>query len=163
MARLRYLYVGLVFTAVVCWSTCAWAQTSFTASDRNLTFSVPQGWKADESGGKINISGPDGSRYVLIREGLPAAPSGEAANNAALKEAAQKLAQPLVSGSSYAGVRPITVDAGTGAMYRFRGRGAKSDNDLAEVWVASVGNHTVALLPESAPQPDHLYELSSLF
>lgn len=160
MARLSGWVYGLFFVLA---TVSALAQSTFSASDKNLSFTVPAGWKAEDNGGKVAITGADGAKYVLIRDGLPSVPNGEAANNAALKDAAQKLAQPLLSGIGYAGVRPITVDAGSGAMYRFRGRGTQSDNDLAEVWVASVGSHTVALIPASAPQPDHLYELSSLF
>lgn len=135
----------------------------FTSSDRNLSFQYPADWTAAEDSGRIRLTAPDGSKYVISRDSLSPAPTGNAANNTAVQQAAARLAHPLLTDGSYAGVKLLTVDAGTGAIYRYRGKGSKSDYDLAEVWVAVIGAHNVVMVPATAPQPDHFYELSTLF
>src|SRR5579872_3450253 len=130
-----------------------WAQTqnderlTFSSGDKNLSFAYPKGWKVVEEGDKVRLTAPDGAKYALLRDTLSPVPTDDPANNAALRDTAEKLASPLLRKNSYAGVKPLTVDAGAGAIYRFRGTGTKSDYDLAEVWFAVIGPHSVVLLP----------------
>jgi hypothetical protein len=157
-SRLPQLAAVIVFTLA---NTASYGQIAFTSSDKSLTITIPSGWKADESGITIRISGPDGSVFLLSRDKLKAS-GAEASTNASLRSGAEGIAKSLVSACRYAGVRPVSVQSGSGAVFRFRGKGASSDDDLAEVWVAMVGSHTAVLVPEKVPQPDHLYELSAV-
>ncbi len=152
----------LAATIMLCFPRTCRADQQYRAADGNLSFTYPDGWKAEAEATAIRLTGPDGARYN-ITVGTQAEATGDPANSAALRTQAETLVKPLLSSPSYAGVRPVTVDAGSGAIYRFRGRGTKSDTDLAEVWFAQVGSHTVTLLPASAPEPDHFYEVSMLF
>src|ERR1043165_5802373 len=73
MSRLQLLIV-LVFALV--WTACqhraCFGQSQFTTSDRNLKFAVPAGWKSEEAGSTIHINGPDGSKFILVRDNLKA-------------------------------------------------------------------------------------------
>lgn len=137
-------------------------RAAFTSFDKNITFTLPAGWKADEEGGAIRITAADRSKYSIVRD--QAKFSGkDASTDPALRSEAERLASSRVSGGRYAGVRPLTVPGGSGAIFRFRGKGSKSDDDLAEIWTAVVGSHTLILAPSTAPQSEHFVELSSLF
>lgn len=137
----------------------------FTAADHNLSFTLPAGWRAAEEGATVHLTAPDGAKYTLapVQAAAPAGGTTLAADNPALRSAAETMVKPLLTDSGYAGVKLLAVDAGDGAIYRFRGKGAKSGSDLAEVWFAVVGPHTVALRQEAAPEPDHGYEIGTLF
>jgi hypothetical protein len=136
---------------------------TFAAADKNLSFSYPSAWKVAEEGTTLRLAAADGATYTLRRDSLSPAPTGDPANSAALRSSTAEMVKPLLKEAGYAGVKLLTVDSGGGAIYRYRGTGTKSGYDLAEVWVAFIGAHNVVLLQAAAPQPEHFYELSTLF
>jgi hypothetical protein len=160
---MRHSFLGLCLFALPLTALPSFAQTTYSAPDKSLTFDLPAGWQVTWEGGKARLAAKDGSRYVLSRDTLTAKPTGEPTNSPALRQAAEELVKPLLSTYDYAGVRPVKVNGGSGAIFRFRGKGTKSDSDLAEVWLGFSGTHSVVLLPESVPLPDHFYGLSTMF
>lgn len=139
------------------------AQSAFTAPDNAYTFPLPEGWKAAQSGDKVRIIGADGAAYLLLRDTLSSLPASNLMNDSAARAAAENIARGLLGTTSYAGVKILNVGSGNGAIFRFRGKGQVSEIDLAEIYVASIGRHSVVLMPEKAPSPDHAYELGTIF
>jgi hypothetical protein len=163
-ALMRHTLLGLCLFTLPLAAIPSSAQTTYSAPDKSLTFDLPAtGWQVTWDGRKARLTAKDGSRYVLSCDTIPAKPTGEPANSPALRQAAEELVKPLLSTYDYAGVRPIKVAGGSGAIFRFRGKGTKSDSDLAEVWIGFSGPRSAVLMQETAPLPDHFYGLSTLF
>jgi hypothetical protein len=152
----------LALIALVSLPLSSRAQNQYSAPDKTIAFSYPEKWQITPEGSKLRLKADDGATYLLQRDGLNPVPAGEAANNAALRDAAEALVKPLLTNASYAGVKLLTVPGGSGAIYRFRGKGKTGDYDLAEVWFAIQGGHSLTILPDGAPQPDHDFELSTM-
>jgi hypothetical protein len=156
------IFPVIALIALISLPLSAQAQSQYSAPDKTLSFSYPEKWQITADGSKLRLKAEDGAVYLLQRDGLNSIPAGEAANNTVLRDAAEALVKPLLTNYSYAGVKLLTVPGGSGAIYRFRGKGKTGDNDLAEVWFAIQGGHSLTILPDGAPQPDHDFELSRM-
>src|SRR2546427_208761 len=118
-----------VLAAAALLVAATWAQDTLPAYQspgKDFSFELPAGWRVAADGAKLRISSPEGAIYVLVKNAQVAAVKGDPAVSTELRAAAETVAKPLLQGISYAGVKPIAVDSGAGAVYRFRGKGAKS-------------------------------------
>src|SRR5262245_40925487 len=124
----RLLNATLILTIA---AGLARGQSEFKSADSAVRFAVPEGWRAEESGGKIRLIPPAGPALTMVRDPAPA-PSGDASRSDVLRAAAERLVKPVLSTYRYAGVRPVSVPGGSGAVFRFHGKGTKTDDDLTE-------------------------------
>jgi hypothetical protein len=141
-------------------SVCA--QTAFTSTN-GVRFTLPDKWKAEEQGAAVRITAADGTVWMLKRDdGVGKDAGTDATRSVSLRDAAEAVARGIVQGPRYAGVKPLAVTGGPGAIFRYRGQGKQSGDELVEVRVAVVGKRAVVLAPASSPQTDHAYELGLL-
>lgn len=158
---MKFCNIALLAFLLVAGLASAWCQTNIMAA--GLRIRLPEKWKADDQGSGVRISADDGSVWILKRSdsaGNEAA--GDATRSASLKAAAETAANGMLEGARYAGVKSFSVTGGSGAVFRYRGKGKHGADDLVEIWVATGGNGAVFLTPGAAGQPDHGYELGQM-
>ena len=158
--RLR-LRILIGFLVLVPASAASGLQATATYAG-GFRFTLPKDWKAITHGELVRITAADGSSWTLKRDDSLPQDTTDATRSARLRDAAEAIAKGLISEVRYAGVKPLAVAGGNGAIYRFRGRGKGGSDDLVEVYVAAIGKRVAFLSPVSAPQSDHAYELSVL-
>ncbi|MEP6753997.1 MAG: hypothetical protein ABJA67_00735 [Chthonomonadales bacterium] len=164
MNRKTGLRIALFSLTLFCASSrLVLAQKTFTAPDSSFSMVHPDSWSITELAGKYVLKAEGGGTYNLVHDSVAPTAGKDAAVDPVLRDDAEAIAKQLLMNSGYGGVKILTVPGGTGAVYRFRGKGASSDNDLLEVWYAVQGGHTLCLWSTAAPQPDHGFELTVMF
>ena len=158
------LSIAILAIALFCVAhSTAFSQKTFSAPDSSFSLVHPDNWTISEMGGKYLVKAEDGALYNLTHDSITPTTGKDAAVDPLLHSAAETIAKGLLQNAEYGGVKILAVPGGTGAVYRFRGKGGKSDSDLVEVWYAVQGGHVLTLWPSSAPQADHGFELTVMF
>jgi len=136
---------------------------TWVAPDRSISFRYPRAWRVTADGPAIHLTSPAADHYRLEVDTIKPYPSGDPTLSPDLRSRADASASKLAGSVTYAGVKPLTMSAGSGAIFRYRDQSASGSDHVAEIWFARAGGHTLALIPESMPGHDNSLELSALF
>ncbi len=159
---LKNSYWLFAIALTLCTVLIAKADNTFSSSDNNLSFSYPRRWKADMTGDKVQLTPSDGSHYSLQIDTLEAFKGESPATDPELKLKIGKLIQALIPKADFVSGSSLTMDHGSGAVFRYRPAGSP-DAPATSLYVAFVGKHSVFASPEKAGQSSQAIGMSSIF
>jgi len=139
------------------------AEETYTAPDGKLTFTFPRRWTTENVGDRVRITASDGSHFLMLKDTISVLPGESPAANPELKSRATELVKPILKDAQFASAQPITLDHGVGAAFRFQSPSKSDAVPLTTVYLAFLGKHSIAILPEKSGQASQSIGLATIF